>query len=168
MKRYNIEYKFVGSYLNFSLSCFNNPFNLSYNLPGFKKNFNLTTSGFVFFCYFSYRAFICNLIKLVSSLNSGYYSDIITRGVGYKFYRGSSNILMLVLGHSHRIILKVPNSIIFQLKKNKLVLFSFDKILLNNYSKFIRNLRHPDPYKGKGLKFNFEVLSLKEGKKRQR
>lgn len=167
-KRYIFKYEVVGSSLNISLSYPNDPSNLSFNLPGFKKNFDITTSGLVFFCDSSYRTFIFNSLKLIPSLNSGYYSEIITRGVGYKFHRSSRNVLMLTLGHSHKIILRVPNRIIFQVKKTKLVLFSHDKVLLNNYSKFIRGLRHPDPYKGKGLKFNFEVLTLKEGKKRQR
>lgn len=113
---------------------------------------------------------------ILGSLRSSYQSvlvgnfiEIQTQGVGYRFQRTlNSRILLLILGHSHRILIKVPKDINFQVTKTRLLMFSFKKNLLNNFAYFIKCFRYPDAYKAKGLKFSFDKFKLKEGKKRQR
>lgn len=103
------------------------------------------------------------------SLLAGNFIEIQTQGVGFRFQRTlDSRVLLLIVGHSHRILVKVPTPIIFQVTKTRLLMFSFEKYLLNNFACFIKNFRYPDAYKAKGLKFSFDKFKLKEGKKRQR
>lgn len=103
------------------------------------------------------------------SLLAGNFIEIQTQGVGFRFQRTlDSRVLLLIVGHSHRILINVPASIVFQVTKTRLLMFSFEKYLLNNFAYFIKSFRYPDAYKAKGLKFSFDKFKLKEGKKRQR
>nr|YP_003795321.1 ribosomal protein L6 [Chromera velia]ADJ66563.1 ribosomal protein L6 [Chromera velia] len=75
-------------------------------------------------------------------------------------------ILQLELGYSHRLNLILPKTLNLQLRDNNIGLSSADKVLVGLLSSAIRQLRKPEPYKGKGIKYSNEVVMLKIGKKR--
>jgi len=167
MKRLEITFYKTSSCLNFNF--LKGLRNLNFTLSGVDRDFKILKNNFLFLSYAKYKFFIKVLTNISFSINSGYYNDIITQGVGFRFQRTKdSSLLLLMLGHSHKILIKIPKSIIIQLKKTRLMLFSFNKDLLNYTSKFIKSFRYPDAYKGKGLRFKFEKFKLKEGKKRQK
>lgn len=112
-----------------------------------------------------YRALIANMVKGVSE---GFTITQEVVGVGYKVV-ATGQLLELTLGHSHTIILELPKEIKVQAitergKNPTIILNSIDKQLLGQVAAKIRSFRKPEPYKGKGVKFQNEVLRRKAGK----
>ena len=99
-----------------------------------------------------------------------FYKKILLNGVGYRFIllKNNSNILKLLLGYSHAFYVKVPSEInINIINYNNIYLSSKNYLKLNIVSNTIKSIRYPDPYKGKGVSFEYDFIKLKEGKKIQ-
>jgi len=112
-----------------------------------------------------YRALIANM---VTGVTDGYTKKLELVGVGFKAAATGQN-LDLAVGYSHNIIVQVPIEIkvttLTEKGANPIVtLESHDKELLGAISAKIRSLRKPEPYKGKGIKYQGEVLRRKAGK----
>ena len=112
-----------------------------------------------------YRSLINNMVKGVTD---GYTKKLELVGVGFKA-ANQGNILDLALGYSHNIIFEVPKELTVATSQEKgqnpiITLGSVDKQLLGQVCAKIRGLRKPEPYKGKGVKFQGEVLRRKAGK----
>ena len=112
-----------------------------------------------------YRALINNMIVGVSE---GYKKTLELVGVGYRA-SNTGNVLELSLGYSHMIYLQLPNDIKVETKSERnqnplIILESNDKQLLGQVCAKIRSFRKPEPYKGKGIKFQGEVIRRKAGK----
>ncbi|MFM2360943.1 MAG: ribosomal protein [Bacteroidota bacterium] len=112
-----------------------------------------------------YRSLVSNMVKGVTE---GYTKKLELVGVGYKA-ANQGNILDLALGYSHNIIFEVPKELKVTTAQEKgqnpsISLESVDKQLLGQVCAKIRGLRKPEPYKGKGVKFEGEVLRRKAGK----
>lgn len=76
------------------------------------------------------------------------------------------DLLYLKLGYSHAIYFKVPKTLnVFCLKNNKLFLIGNSSIFLTQVAALIRSYKIPEPYKGKGILYMSEKITLKEGKK---
>jgi len=112
-----------------------------------------------------YRALIANMTQGVSE---GFKIVQEMVGVGYKA-SVQGQILELSVGFSHNIFLQLPNEIkveaVTERGKNPLItMTSADKQLLGQAAAKIRSLRKPEPYKGKGIRFQGEELRRKAGK----
>lgn len=112
-----------------------------------------------------YRALIANMVKGVSE---GFETVQEFVGVGYKA-EAKGQILEMALGFSHNIFMEMPQEIkietINERGKNPILkMRSHDKQLLGQVAAKIRSMRKPEPYKGKGIKFEGEVLRRKAGK----
>jgi large subunit ribosomal protein L6 len=112
-----------------------------------------------------YRSLINNMVKGVTE---GYSKKLELVGVGYKA-ANQGNLLDLALGYSHNIIFEIPKELSVKTEQEKgknpmIILESIDKQLLGQVCAKIRSLRKPEPYKGKGVKFEGEVLRRKAGK----
>ncbi|MBN2638131.1 MAG: 50S ribosomal protein L6 [Bacteroidales bacterium] len=112
-----------------------------------------------------YRALISNMITGVSE---GFSTVQELVGVGYKA-EAKGQVLELALGYSHHVYMQIPEEIkletVTERGKNPLIkMSSYDKQLLGQVAAKIRSLRKPEPYKGKGIKFQGEVLRKKAGK----
>ncbi|RLD42621.1 MAG: 50S ribosomal protein L6 [Bacteroidetes bacterium] len=112
-----------------------------------------------------YRVLINNMVKGVSE---GYNIVQELVGVGYKA-DAKGQLLDLSLGYSHHIFMELPTEVkietVTERGKNPLIkLSSIDKQLIGQVAAKIRSLRKPEPYKGKGIKFQGEVLRKKPGK----
>jgi len=112
-----------------------------------------------------YRALIHNMVKGVSE---GFEVVQEFVGVGYKA-EAKGQILEMALGYSHNIIMEMPEEIKIETvnergKNPVLKMRSYDKQLLGQVAAKIRSMRKPEPYKGKGIKFQGEVLRRKAGK----
>ena len=112
-----------------------------------------------------YRALIANMVKGVSE---GFEVVQEFVGVGYKA-EAKGQILEMALGFSHNIFMEMPAEIkietINERGKNPILkMRSYDKQLLGQVAAKIRSMRKPEPYKGKGIKFEGEVLRRKAGK----
>lgn len=112
-----------------------------------------------------YRSLINNMVIGVSE---GYSTVQELVGVGYKA-EAKGQILELSLGYSHHIYMELPPEIKVETiaergKTPQIKLFSVDKQLIGQVAAKIRSLRKPEPYKGKGIKFQGEELRKKAGK----
>ncbi len=112
-----------------------------------------------------YRALISNMVHGVSE-GFKIVQEII--GVGYKA-DAKDNLLELSLGYSHNIFIEMPpevkvSTINERGKPPTIILESIDKQLIGQVASKIRSLRKPEPYKGKGIRFQNEVLRKKAGK----
>jgi large subunit ribosomal protein L6 len=112
-----------------------------------------------------YRALVSNMVKGVTE---GYTRKLELVGVGYKA-ANSGNVLDLALGYSHNIIFEVPKELKVLTAQEKgqnptITLEGIDKQLLGQVAAKIRGLRKPEPYKGKGVKYEGEYIRRKAGK----
>jgi len=113
------------------------------------------------FLYLYYKLILNKLF----GLKNGFFSQLICKGLGYKA-KIKNNFLILKIGFSHKIEIKIPQNIkVFCSKVNNIVFFSIEKQQLFEFLYFVKSHRKPDCYKGKGLKLKNEILKLKEGKK---
>ena len=112
-----------------------------------------------------YRSLINNMVIGVSE---GYQKKMELVGVGFRA-TSTGQVLELSLGYSHAIHMQLPNEIkveaVTDRKSNPIItLESIDKQLLGQVCAKIRELRKPEPYKGKGVRFVGEVVRRKAGK----
>jgi large subunit ribosomal protein L6 len=107
-----------------------------------------------------------NVKSLVEGVTNGYKKQLDITGVGYRA-AATGQILTLSLGFSHEIKYIVPAGITVTVEKQTTVhLVGFDKQKIGQVAAEIRSLRPPEPYKGKGIKYNDETIRRKEGKKK--
>lgn len=103
------------------------------------------------------------LQNMVIGVTEGFSKKLEFNGVGYKVAVSGSNVNMS-LGYSHPIVFPLPQGITAEAEKNVLTLTGFDKHLVGETAAQIRKLRKPEPYKGKGVKYDSEVIRRKAGK----
>ena len=106
------------------------------------------------------RAQLANMIKGVTD---GWTRELEINGVGYRAEVAGETITMQ-LGYSHPVVFKLPKGVGAKVEKNKVVLTSADRDAVGQTAAKIRELRPPEPYKGKGVKYAEEVIKRKVGK----
>ena len=110
----------------------------------------------------TFRSLINNMIIGVSE---GYEKQLELVGVGYRASTQGKNI-NLTLGFSHPVIYKIPDEIeILTPSRTEIIIRGIDKQKVGQVAAEIRSLRPPEPYKGKGVRYKGEQISLKETKK---
>jgi large subunit ribosomal protein L6 len=112
-----------------------------------------------------YRALIANMVEGVTN---GYERRLELIGVGFKA-SNTGQVLELSLGYSHSIYMGIPNEIKVSTETLKgkaptIILQGIDKQLIGQIAAKIKSLRPPEPYKGKGVKFENEAIRTKAGK----
>jgi large subunit ribosomal protein L6 len=113
----------------------------------------------------SYHGLMRTLIaNMVEGVDKGFEKKLEIVGIGYRSELKGSD-LALFLGYSHPINFPLPAGISAEIEKQTLVTIrGIDKELVGQTAAKIRDLRKPDPYKGKGVKYAGEVLRKKAGK----
>jgi large subunit ribosomal protein L6 len=113
----------------------------------------------------AFRGLTRSLINnMVVGVDKGFQKSLIVEGVGYKANMEGSN-LTLNLGYSNPIKFPVPKGVNAAIEgNNKITLESIDKDLLGLTAAKIRNLRKPEPFKGKGIRYETEHIVRKVGK----
>ncbi|MGV0733526.1 50S ribosomal protein L6 [Mycolicibacter sinensis] len=107
------------------------------------------------------RTLVANLITGVSE---GYVRKMEIFGVGYRVALKGSD-LEFALGYSHPVLIKAPEGITFAVETpTKFSISGIDKQKVGQISANIRRLRRPDPYKGKGVRYEGEQVRRKVGK----
>lgn len=104
-----------------------------------------------------------NLANMVRGVTDGWTRELEINGVGYRA-EVSGDSLNMVLGYSHPVVFKLPKGVSAKVEKNRVVLASLDRDLLGQTAAQVRELRPPEPYKGKGVKYVEEVIQRKVGK----
>ncbi len=107
------------------------------------------------------RALLANMVEGVTN---GFEKKLELVGVGYRAQMQSSKLLLTV-GYSHPIVIDAPEGIDFEVPAvNRITVKGIDKQLVGNTAAHIRALRKPEPYKGKGIKYENEIIRRKAGK----
>ncbi|HRF10396.1 MAG TPA: 50S ribosomal protein L6 [Xanthobacteraceae bacterium] len=110
-----------------------------------------------------YRSLVNNVVTGVSK---GFERKLEITGVGYRAAMQGKN-LNLSLGYSHDVVYEVPAGVtIATPKPTEIVISGIDKQKVGQVASEIRAYRKPEPYKGKGVKYEGEFIFRKEGKKK--
>ena len=108
-----------------------------------------------------YRSLISNM---VTGVTTGYTKTLIINGVGFRA-EVQGKLLVLNLGDSNDFIAGIPENLTVTAdNQGKIIISGIDKQAVGEYAAEIRKLRKPDPYKGKGIRYDNEIIKRKVGK----
>lgn len=103
------------------------------------------------------------LNNMVAGVSQGFSKKLEINGVGYRVAQQGTD-LKLNLGFSHDVIYKVPAGITTAIEQNTITVSGIDRQQVGQVAAEIRALKKPEPYKGKGIKYEGERLIRKSGK----
>ena len=101
--------------------------------------------------------------NMVIGAHQGFTKTLEINGVGYRANKQGKK-LVLSLGYSHPVEMEDPEGIETKVEDNKIIVSGISKEKVGQYAAEIRMKRPPEPYKGKGIKYDYEVIRRKEGK----
>ena len=108
------------------------------------------------------NALISNMIKGVSE---GYSKTLEIIGVGYRF-NVQGQKLVVSAGYSHPVNMEIPAGLTVEANGNtEITIKGINKVLVGEFAAKVREVRQPEPYKGKGIRYKDEHIVRKEGKK---
>lgn len=109
----------------------------------------------------TYASHVRNMIE---GVNTGFTKKLFIEGVGFKWdVQGKK--LNLSLGFSHPVSMAIPDGLTVAADKATLTISGFDKELVGQFAANVRDQKKPEPYKGKGIRYDNEVIRRKQGKK---
>ena len=109
----------------------------------------------------TYTSHVANMVRGVNEL---YEKKLIIEGVGFRA-EASGKKLKLTVGFSHPVELDIPEGLDVSVEKDTITVKGIDKELVGQFAANIRSQKKPEPYKGKGIRYEGEVVRRKEGKK---
>jgi len=109
----------------------------------------------------TWRSHVANMVTGVSK---GFRKQLKIQGVGYRVLR-EGDTLTFALGFSHPIKVAIPQDLEVEVNESSVTVGGVDKEKVGQFASFLRSLRPPDRYKGKGIRYEGEVIKLKPGKK---
>src|SRR3989344_8334969 len=109
----------------------------------------------------TYAAHIRNM---VSGVNQPFTKKLQVEGIGFRAEL-SGKQLKLLIGFSHPVIVPIPESLTVAVEKNIITISGADKEVVGEFAASVRALKKPEPYKGKGIRYEGEAVREKQGKK---
>ena len=104
------------------------------------------------------------VVNMIAGVNEPFVKKLILEGVGFKSdVKGET--LNLALGFSHPVDVEIPEGLTVTAEKNIITVTGIDKEKVGSFAAEVRSLKKPEPYKGKGFRYEDEVIRRKEGKK---
>ena len=103
------------------------------------------------------------LANMIQGVTQGYKKSLEIQGVGYKAEMRGKNIVLSV-GYANQITLGIPTGLTVQVEANKIHVSGPDKQLVGQFASDLRRVRKPEPYKGKGIRYEGEQVKIKAGK----
>ncbi len=108
--------------------------------------------------------------NMIAGVQTPYQKKLILEGVGFKSEvkparAGGGKEFNFALGFSHPVVVPIPAGITATVDKNNITITGIDKELVGSFTAAIRALKKPEPYKGKGMRYEGEVIRRKQGKK---
>jgi large subunit ribosomal protein L6 len=108
--------------------------------------------------------FAAHLKAMMSGVETPFKKTLILTGVGYKVELKGKDLVFNV-GFSHQVTLPVPEGLTATALKNVITVEGADKQRVGQFAAEIRSVKPPEPYLGKGIKYDDEVILRKQGKK---
>lgn len=109
--------------------------------------------------------FSSHLRNMVEGVNEPFKKVLVLEGVGYRVEAQGPNTLKLIVGYSHPVELKAPEGVEIAVEKNTITISGADKEKVGQFAAEVRATKKPEPYKGKGLRYQDEIIRRKQGKK---
>jgi len=109
----------------------------------------------------TYAAHVRNM---VSGVNTPFMKKLQIEGIGYKAELQGKTI-KFALGFSHPVVVAIPEGLTVAVEKNIISVSGADKELVGQFCASVRALKKPEPYKGKGIRYEGERIREKQGKK---
>ena len=106
-----------------------------------------------------------NITNMIKGVTNGFSKGLEIIGVGYRFnVKGTT--LVINAGYSHPVELAIPTGLtVEQVSNTEINVKGIDKALVGKFAAEVRDVRSPEPYKGKGIRYKDEYVRRKEGKK---
>ncbi|MGD0328419.1 MAG: 50S ribosomal protein L6 [Minisyncoccia bacterium] len=108
--------------------------------------------------------FASHVRNMVRGVETPYIIKLILEGVGYRVEVKGSEVVLTV-GFSHTVPLAIPKDVSVKTEKNVIMLESANKESVGQFAANIRRIKPPEPYLGKGIRYEGEVVRRKQGKK---
>ena len=105
-----------------------------------------------------------HIMNMIAGVTTPFTKKLILEGIGYKSDVKGSN-LVLALGFSHLVNVPIPEGLKVTAEKNLITATGVDKEVVGEFVANVRSLKKPEPYKGKGMRYEDEVVKRKQGKK---
>ncbi len=102
--------------------------------------------------------------NMIGGVTEGFSKTLVIEGIGFRASKEGNN-LTLSLGFSHPVKLLIPEGIDLKVEKNTVIISGSGKEKVGSFSGKIRALKPPEPYKGKGIRYQGEYVRHKAGKK---
>lgn len=108
--------------------------------------------------------YAAHLRNMITGVTDGFTKVLEIEGVGYRAEVKGSD-LVLNVGYSHQVPMPIPDGVQATVEKNVITLTGFNNEILGQYAADVRDVRPPEPYKGKGIRYQGEQITRKQGKK---
>jgi len=105
-----------------------------------------------------------HLQNMIEGVTNGFIKKLIIEGIGFKAQIEGAK-LVLNLGLSHSVKKEIPEGLKVAVEKNLIIVSGADKEKVGKFSVEVRALKKPEPYKGKGIRYEDEIIRRKAGKK---
>ena len=105
-----------------------------------------------------------HLTNMIEGVTKGYEKKLLIEGTGYKWEVTGAK-MKLALGFSHPVSVDIPAGLVVKAEKGELTITGIDKEVVGSFSAYVRSLKKPEPYKGKGIRYSTEVIERKQGKR---
>ena len=109
----------------------------------------------------TYASHISNMVE---GVNSAFEKRLVIEGVGFRASI-QGDTLTLNVGFSHPVEIKIPKDIKAEVIKNVIVVNGINKEIVGRFAALVRSIKKPEPYKGKGIHYEGEIIRRKQGKK---
>lgn len=110
-----------------------------------------------------------HLKNMIAGVQNPYQKKLILEGVGFKSEvkagKSGGKEFNFALGFSHPVVVPIPAGLEATAEKNNITITGIDKELVGSFAAQVRALKKPEPYKGKGMRYDTEVIRRKQGKK---
>jgi large subunit ribosomal protein L6 len=108
--------------------------------------------------------YMSHVKNMVAGVVTPFEKKLVVEGVGFK-WNVEGKTLNMSLGFSHPVKLAIPENLEVKAEKLELTITGIDKEAVTLFAMQIKRLKKPEPYKGKGIRYQGEVIRRKEGKK---
>ncbi|MBI3573553.1 50S ribosomal protein L6 [Candidatus Kaiserbacteria bacterium] len=108
--------------------------------------------------------FASHIKNMIAGVNKKYEKKLTLEGIGYRVELQGKNLKFLV-GFSHPVLLAIPAGLDVAVEKNAMTVSGIDKEAVGQFAADIRAVKKPEPYKGKGIRYEGEYVRQKQGKK---
>jgi large subunit ribosomal protein L6 len=109
------------------------------------------------------------IVNLVDGVTKGYSQTLEIQGVGFRAAMKGKDVIQLQVGYSHDVVFKVPAGLDVKVagaKQELITVAGIDKQKVGHFAAELRASRPPEPYQGKGVRYQGEYIFRKEGKKK--